>query len=178
MPKGALTRATGTTRALQGYAAARELCGEAGLWVDPEKLVILPRDMSKIAKANHLDFATVLDHRLAVQGPRYKYRKEVTHDGCRDLPGAVSAGDRCHVWATIDPLLERGDLLPFCRRPLKHLKEVELPKAREFRNVLEASGAPAAVGPVDPARGGHDEYQRYVDRATPAERCSAWRVAH
>ena len=40
--------------------------------------------------------------------------------------------------------------MPVCRRPLKHLKEVELFKIREFRNVLGVSGASAAVGSADP----------------------------
>ena len=74
----------------------------------------------------------------------------MTFQGCRDLPGAVSAGDQYRVWASIDAPLERDDLLPFCRHPLTHLKEVELPKTNEFRIVFEISGASAAAEPVDP----------------------------
>ena len=47
-------------------------------------------------------------------------------------------------------MLERDDLLPFCRRPLTHLESVGLPRIRELRNALEVSGAAASAGPVDP----------------------------
>ena len=83
-------------------AACRELWEESGLVLSPGALVKMPAFNGRLS---HWTFATVLGRRPDILGPQKKNWKEVTYQGCKEMTGAIPAGDDYHVWAEITILL-------------------------------------------------------------------------
>eukprot|EP00747_Dinoflagellata_sp_TGD_P182214 gnl/TRDRNA2_/TRDRNA2_36352_c0_seq1.p1 gnl/TRDRNA2_/TRDRNA2_36352_c0~~gnl/TRDRNA2_/TRDRNA2_36352_c0_seq1.p1 ORF type:complete len:314 (-),score=71.67 gnl/TRDRNA2_/TRDRNA2_36352_c0_seq1:130-1071(-) len=107
--------------------AAKELFEEAGVQLDEATIASMKQlpvgDGTWWGKQNHRNFYVFFDAYPLVSGPEKASTHEMVRSGITGF--GKPAGDSYHVWADVQELLARDDLMAGCRHPVSHFLETD-----------------------------------------------------